>query len=707
MKLKQSISTVLVSIFLAGILGVTLSVSAVFVIRMRALTTAQIETITREQVGRITDSLIQTFKSYEQALFQASAGIAVLYEYSGEPYLTSQAITEDEMRSFLSRTKSAMNDVAQVFMANNTPTFQNGGYAVFFPAWNFGGDYDQRTRPWYKGAKAKAGAVNYTDPYLALATGVVSTSLSTIIYDRNKTDLGVLVLDISVSSLTQIVHAANKEDGLSTWLLNKEGLYISGSDPSAVMKTDFFADQKLGQYKQNVLGSASFYAMDKERIICSSIIPGAEWAVVSIIPRSAVFAKVNQSIFTTVLLAGAMIVLLTAFLIIAVRRISKPIVTITHAFKDISEGEGDLTRQISVSARNEIGDLAHYFNLTTEKIRTMVAGIKEQASALFDLGNELASNMTESAAAVNEIAANIQSVKNRAVRQSASVSETNATMERITLTITKLSGQVENQTASIARSSAGIEQMIANIQSVTGTLIQNSGNVRELIEASDAGRGGLQEVAADIQEIARESEGLLEINAVMQNIASQTNLLSMNAAIEAAHAGEAGKGFAVVADEIRKLAENSGEQSKTISAVLKKIKTSIDKITASTYNVLDKFESIDRGVKTVADQEENIRGAMEEQGAGSKQILEDIGKVNEITSQVQTASADMLEGSKEVIREGGNLEKSAQEIAGGMNEMASGAEQINAAVNRVNELSSQNRNYIALLVREISKFKIE
>jgi methyl-accepting chemotaxis protein len=134
--------------------------------------------------------------------------------------------------------------------------------------------------------------------------------------------------------------------------------------------------------------------------------------------------------------------------------------------------------------------------------------------------------------------------------------------------------------------------MMTNIQMLVGTLVKNAGNVRDLMEASASGRNGLEKVAANSKEIARESEGILEINAVMENIASQTNLLSMNAAIEAAHAGEAGKGFAVVADEIRKLAESSGEQSKTIGTVLKKIKDSIDKITRSTENVLEKFEAI-------------------------------------------------------------------------------------------------------------------
>jgi methyl-accepting chemotaxis protein len=249
--------------------------------------------------------------------------------------------------------------------------------------------------------------------------------------------------------------------------------------------------------------------------------------------------------------------------------------------------------------------------------------------------------------------------------------------------------------------------MLANIQSVTQTLVKNAENVKDLTEASEVGRTGLQDVAADIQEISRESEGLLEINAVMENIASQTNLLSMNAAIEAAHAGEAGKGFAVDADEIRKLAESSGEQSKTISTVLKKIKESIDKIIKSADGVLNKFEAIDTGVRTVADQEENIRNAMEEQSEGSKQILEAISQLNDVTQQVKGGSIEMLEGSKEVIQEGKNLENVTQEITNGMNEMATGADQINIAVSQVNTISGDNKSNIDILVKEVSRFKVE
>jgi methyl-accepting chemotaxis protein len=315
--------------------------------------------------------------------------------------------------------------------------------------------------------------------------------------------------------------------------------------------------------------------------------------------------------------------------------------------------------------------------------------------------------MAETAAAVNQITSNIQSIKGRIMNQSASVTETHATMEQVVTNINKLNSHVENQSRNVSQASSAIEEMVASIDSVTSTLINNSANVSTLKEASEVGHGGLQEVAMDIQEIARESEGLLEINAVMENIASQTNLLSMNAAIEAAHAGEAGKGFAVVADEIRKLAESSSEQSKTIGNVLKKIKASIDKITQSTENVLAKFDAIDSGVKTVADQEANIRGAMEEQGKGSKQVLQSASSLNGITQQVKSGSEEMLEGSKEVIRESESLAKVTHEITGGMNEMVNGAEQINIAVHHVNEISTKNREGIETLLHEVSRFKVE
>jgi len=431
------------------------------------------------------------------------------------------------------------------------------------------------------------------------------------------------------------------------------------------------------------------------------------WSIMVGSTETYILKDVNALRDFVIILAAIAIVVAVVIIYLVLGNTTAPIVKVSETLKDISEGEGDLTRTIPVGSKDEVGDLALYFNNTIQKIKNLVLLIKKQAGVLSDIGTQLSSNMTETAAAINQITANIQSIKGRVINQSASVTETNATMEQVITNINKLNGHVENQSRNIAQASSAIEEMVANISSVTNTLVSNATNVNTLKEASEVGRVGLQEVATDIQEISRESEGLLEINSVMENIASQTNLLSMNAAIEAAHAGEAGKGFAVVADEIRKLAESSSEQSKTIGTVLKKIAESIKKITVSTDNVLHRFEAIDGGVKTVSQQEENIRNAMEEQGQGSKQLLQSAGGLKETTLQVKTGSEEMLDGSQEVMKESQNLERVTQEITGGMNEMASGADQINVAVHNVNEMTTKNREAINNLLAEVSKFKVE
>ena len=409
----------------------------------------------------------------------------------------------------------------------------------------------------------------------------------------------------------------------------------------------------------------------------------------------------------SIIIEGVIVLLIASVITFFLTRgIIKPIIDVTMTLKDISEGDGDLTHKIIIHTNDEVGDLARYFNLTLEKIKHLVMSIKDEITLLSQIGESLAADMNETAAAVNEITSNIQSMKNRVQNQSTSVSETHTTMEELTNNIHKLDSHVSDQNSHISQASAAIGEMVANIQSVTSTLVNNAANVKILKDASENGRSGLNDVAEDIQEIARESEGLMEINSVMENIASQTNLLSMNAAIEAAHAGEAGKGFAVVAEEIRKLAENSSDQSKTIRTVLNKIKESIDKITVSTNNVLTRFEAIDTSVKTVAEQEELIRSAMEEQGVGSKQILTGVEEVNEITRKVKGDSNKMLEEAREVIAESKSLDNATQEINSGMLEMSMGVEQINLAINDVNEISLKNREGIDSLITEVSRFKV-
>ncbi|MCL2276478.1 MAG: methyl-accepting chemotaxis protein [Treponema sp.] len=511
--------------------------------------------------------------------------------------------------------------------------------------------------------------------------------------------------DASLAAAREAVNEAAMIDNIIINVIDSTGKIIANQDRSALEK-DFFQHYKLENYRSQTLSRTNFYIAEKNVIICSNPAPIAGWTIVSYIPRNIIYQPGNRTgLLSIAMVAVGIMLFLVVYKLIFTRKF-KPIKIMIGEFKDIAEGEGDLTRSVSVTSKNEIGELAFYFNLTLDKIKNLVINIKKEADILLNIGNELSANMNETAVSVNEITANVESIKSQIIKQSASVSETHATMEDLTFNIHNLDEHVDNQNNHITQASASIEEMVANTRSVTDTLIKNSANVHTLQNASEVGRTGLSEVSQDIQEIARESEGLLEINSVMNNIAAQTNLLSMNAAIEAAHAGEAGRGFAVVADEIRKLAENSSKQSKTTGTVLKKIKGSIDKITISTQNVLERFKAIDTSIKVVADQEEVIRKAMEEQEIGSKQILEGIGQVNEITQNVRNDSNEMLNSAKEVIRESTSLEKATQEITKGINETAGETQDINKAVRNVNEISIRNREGIDVLIKEVSRFKV-
>ncbi|MDR1932839.1 MAG: methyl-accepting chemotaxis protein [Spirochaetales bacterium] len=557
-----------------------------------------------------------------------------------------------------------------------------------------------------------------SDPKFRMVEGqMVLVGELTVPIIKDSAAIGVVGININFSRSQAVVNEIKPYDAGYATMFANDGTIISHPESS-------FVGKKFQQVSVEILGEAGIRAVEES--LASGHPVSAEyrglmiqsypfrigdtptpWTLVARVDRGVVLQAVNELTRFTIILAAAAILIMGLVIFFVAGTIVKPILRVSLMLKDISEGEGDLTKRLNANSKDEIGQMSKFFNLTLEKIRNLVVTIKNKSVDLSNVGTELATNMTETAAAMNQISANVESVKTQVINQSASVTETNSTMEQITGNIDKLNGMIETQTQSVTQSSSAVEQMLANIASVTQTLVNNAENVKNLTLAAESGHADLHAVVADIQEIAKESEGLLEINSMMQNIASQTNLLSMNAAIEAAHAGEAGKGFAVVADEIRKLAASSGEQAKTTSVVLKKIKDSMDKITLSTGQVLEKFEAIDTGVKVVADQELHIRNAMEEQTEGSKQVLEAVSNLNMVTQQVRGGAEEMLTGSRQIIQESQNLGRISFEIEKSMNEMTAGSQEITGAMNSINDISSQNKQNIATLVGEVSRFKVE
>ena len=556
-------------------------------------------------------------------------------------------------------------------------------------------------------------------PYIDERTGnSFVADIAVPVYDDAQRVIGVLIADMNgLWYADQIKDIVVGQTGYC-YILDVTGVAIAHKNSDAVKnklnmieksKTDknlvssgLFAqhaivsdESEVGTYIYNGIKNIASYTKMKS----------ADWTIVITAPYNEFMGTVN--VLQVSMLTIGIIILLTALIIVyfVARAMVKPVQTVVSILQDIAQGEGNLTVRLPVHGNDEITDMAEYFNETIEKIGTAIRQVGLNSNDMEEIGNELASNMTETASAVNEISANIDGVKQQAMTQASSVTETAATVEEIVRTIKQLNTGIETQAASVAQSSSSVEQMVANIASITQTLEKTDSVIKSLTGATGDGKATLVTSNTVTQKIAEESGSLMEASSVIQHIASQTNLLAMNAAIEAAHAGEAGKGFAVVADEIRKLAEDSAMQGKTITATLKTLSGEIETLSTSSRTVEEKFNAIFTLAEQVKDMSARLTESMKEQENGSKEVLTAIKNINMVTIEVQAGSEEMLKGGESVAEEMRTLDDLTRIITESMNEMAAGAVQINNAVQEVNELTQKNKRSIENLAEEVGKFK--
>ncbi len=564
-------------------------------------------------------------------------------------------------------------------------------------------------------ANALKGKPYIQEPGYSKVNGHVSTYYGMPVFDKNNRVIGVIAGVVDSEALCHTVSDITVGKKSHPYIVDtKTSAIIASEDIEKVknaVKISDDASKGFSPIITNILkgetGTVVYYdeVAKMKKSVTYQPIKDCSWVVVCEAPYSDFYGGIQDLLvnMTIISIIALLIAIAVGFFVIMLS--IKPLKAVGKSMSEISQGNANLTLRLQSSANDEIGLLVGGFNAFVGKLQEIIKDLKVSKNDLQEFGNRLSGFVHKNADLLMDMLSGIRNVEMEVGNQHEKVDSTVVAVDRISTSVEGLRKLLLKQDESVEQASTAVTEMIGNIQSVTHAIQKMANEFTNLKGDVDSGIEQQRKVFSQIQQIEEQSKMLNEANIVISSIANQTNLLAMNAAIEAAHAGAAGQGFAVVADEIRKLSETSSAQSKKIGLQLKGILGAISSVVTSS-NLADKsFMAVMDKVTATGDLVQEIKFAMDEQTAGSKQIGEALNLMNTAASQVKTASDDVDSARREIISDVSSLKLSSNSVQEHIGQMEENVKDIEVSDKNLLSIADSISQSIERIGSEIDTFE--